>query len=206
MKTKMKIRLLLWVVPLLLIVSGCRTLLGFRYGMSQPREETPETLISFLKKEKFPVNGMYLFDDSASYFKALRDPVFRKNILSHMVFDRRGHLLERDTNQCQWAGYDFIRALNRDSSYQECPGYRLGPLLDCIRPFGGPGRYDSVTGPPDYVVVITWARFIGKYNQRLFVLSGAVQENTTASIRLIYLNVDMQKSWNLSDRQKVAIQ
>ncbi len=206
MKIEMRISFFVSAFLLLLVLNGCRTLLGFRYGMTQPREETPEKLISFLTKEKFPVNDMYLFADSACYFKALRNQVFRKNMLSHMVFDRRGHLLERDTNKCQWAGYDFIRALNRDSSYRECAGYLLDPLLDCIQPFGDPVQNDSVTEHPDYIVVITWAKFIGKYNQRLFVLSEAVRENRTASIRLIYLNIDMQESWNLSEQQKVAIQ
>ncbi|MCK9422396.1 MAG: hypothetical protein M0Q38_07345 [Bacteroidales bacterium] len=194
------------ILNLLVPAAGCRQLLGFKYGMTQPREETPEKLILFLEKEKFPMDNMYLFPDSLSWFQALRNPVFRKNMLSHMVFDHEGQLLERDTAQCQWSGYDFIRTLDRDSSYRKIQGFQINNLLGQIKPFGGHSESVGFPLDPDFTIVITWAKFIGTYNKRLFVLSRAVSENRSAKIRLIYLNIDMQESWNLTKKQKVAIQ
>ena len=52
-------------------------------------------------------------------------------------------------------------------------------------------------------VIITWAKFIGKMNERLFVVSESVKDNKNAKIRLILLNSDMQKSWNLNESQKI---
>ncbi|MCK9203538.1 MAG: hypothetical protein M0P58_03755 [Bacteroidales bacterium] len=191
-------------LAMLLPLSGCRTIFGFKYGMTQPREETPEELTSFLAKNQFPLHDLYQFSDSTAYFQAIRNRVFRKNMLSHMIFDRDGQLLERDTNQCQWAGYTFVRDLKRDTSYQIFPGFKVNTITDHIKPFGD--HSDTIAPDPDFTIVITWAKFIGKYNQRLFVLSRAVAENKTAVIRMIYLNIDMQKSWKLTKSQKFSFQ
>ena len=58
---------------------------------------------------------------------------------------------------------------------------------------------------PDFTIIVTWAKFLGDYNSRLFVLSEAVEQNKTARIRLIWLNIDMQESWKLTPEQKLAI-
>ena len=58
---------------------------------------------------------------------------------------------------------------------------------------------------PDFTIIVTWAKFLGTYNARLFDLADAVKQNKTARIRLIWLNADMQKSWNLTKEQKLEI-
>ena len=102
MKTFYMIIKLALMVILLYMASGCTNYMKLKYGMTEPKEETPEGLISFLEKQKFPTRDMYMFSDSASYCQTLRDPIFGKNMLSHMNFDRDGILLLRDTTQCQW--------------------------------------------------------------------------------------------------------
>jgi hypothetical protein len=57
---------------------------------------------------------------------------------------------------------------------------------------------------PDFTVIVTWAKFIGTYNSRLFALSEAVK-HCPAHIRMIWLNVDMLESWKLKTGQKVNI-
>ena len=186
-------------------IAGCKPYMKFKYEMSEPGEETPEGLLAFLEKNKFPTNDVYMFSDSASYFQALRNPMFRKNLLSHMNFDRNGLLLERDTTQCQWSGYDVVRVLNPDSSYRSLTGLQLDQILQHIQPFGRTPAHDSTAARPDFTVVVTWAKFLGKYNYRLFVLSDAVRENKAARIRLVWLNVDLQRNWHVPGRQKIAI-
>jgi len=186
-----------------LVLSGCRTLLKFRYEMKQPAEETPSGLIRFLEKNDFPVHSQYVFRDSTAWLKAMRNETIRKNMMSFLIFDHVGRLLEKDTNKCQWAGYDVIQSLNRDSVCHLSGDLRLDDILSCIIPMTTPELLPESS--PDFTVVITWAKFLGKYNQRLFVLEKAVKENHTARIRLLYLNIDMQKSWGLVSRQKISV-
>ena len=189
----------------ILSVSGCQTYMHFKYGLTQPKEETPATLVSFLERNHFPTENQFVFADSGSYCQAIRNPEFRKYLLSHMIFDHDGLLLKHDTTQCQWAGYDKIKALNPDSVYEKCHDLRLDQFIGHIHPFPGNSIAGNSTGPPDFTVIVTWAKFIGTYNYRLFGLSDAVSRNNTASIRLIWLNLDMQQSWKLKPEQKVAI-
>lgn len=193
------------MVLLLTTSNGCKTYMHFKYGLTQPREETPAKLVSFLEKHHFPTENLYMFSDSLSYCQAIRNPVFIKNMLGHMIFDREGTLLQRDTTQCQWSGYDKIKSLSSDSTYEKCNGLRLDQVLAYIQPFGKNTTPGKVLTNSDFTVIVTWAKFIGSYNSRLFVLSDAVKLNTTAQIRLIWLNVDMQESWKLKSEQKVAI-
>ena len=189
---------------ILSVAPGCKTVMKLKYGMAEPKMETPESLISFLEKHKFPTGDMFMFTDSASYLQALRNPLFIKNLLSHLTFDRDGLFFPRDTTQCQWSGYDVIKALHPDSSYKSLPGLNLDQILKHIQPFGRNQAHDSIVKNPDFTVIVTWGKFIGGYNYRLFALSGAVKENKTTRIRLIWLNIDMQKSWHLSKNEKMA--
>ena len=194
----------MFTIILLLCLSSCVMIVKWKYGITNPKEETTEKLISFLEKHKYPTSEMYIFSDSSSYFKTVRNREFRKNMLSHLVFDHSGLLLWRDTSKCQWSGYDLIKTLSKDSSYKKDTGLNLDQILGHICPFGKSAEKDSIVNNPDFTVIVTWAKFLGEYNYRLFVLSGAVKENKAASIRLIWLNVDMQENWHLTKQQKLA--
>ena len=160
------------VVALLFSASyGCKTYMKYKYGITRPREETTEKLVSFLKKQHFPEENLYVFSDSTSYIQYVRDPVFRKNLLSHMIFDREGTLLQRDTTKCQWAGYNMVKSLNTDSTYRKCSGLQLEQLLRHIEPFGKDAAHEVIVKDPDFTIIVTWAKFLGKYNYRLFDLS-----------------------------------
>lgn len=205
MKTLSRIVKISALSVVLALTSACKTYVHFKYGLTQPKEETPDQLVSFLEMHHYPTQNMYLFSDSAAYCKAIRNPVFCKNLLGHMIYNHEGKLLLRDTTQCQWAGYEEIRLLKADSIYVTSPGLELGQILPHILPFGKSPLPEDVLTNPDFTVIVTWAKFIGSYNNRLFVLSDAIRQNISAGIRIIWLNIDMQKSWSLSAGQKVAI-
>jgi hypothetical protein len=205
MKTNLLIVNIVALSLLILALAGCKTYMHFKYGLTQPKEETPETLMTFTEKQHFPTENLYMFSDSASYNRAIKNPMFRKYLVNHMIFDHEGILLQRDTMQCQWSGYDKVKSLKTDSVYETCKDLQLSTILPHIQPIGKISMSgDSVTNP-DFTIVVTWAKFLGTYNSRLFVLSEAVALNTTARIKIVWLNVDMQQSWKLTPQQKVAI-
>ncbi len=199
MKTKHAIFCLLF-----LSLASCITLVKWRYGITDPKEVTPSNLTSFLERHHYPRRDQFIFNDSLSYCRSLRNSAYRKHLFSHMIFDRRGLPLQRDTTKCQWSGFEVIKGLSPDSVYQGTGGIQLGDILDHIHPIAaGPGQ-DTLMHP-DFTIVVTWAKFLGTYNARLFDLADAVKQNKTARIRLIWLNADMQKSWNLTKEQKLEI-
>ncbi len=202
------IPLIIKLVVMVIVLSAstsCKSYMKYKYGITQPKEETPEKLIAFLEKNQFPAGNQYMFSDSAAYSQAMRDPEFCKHLLSHMIFDRQGMLIRRDTTQCQWSGYDKLKTLSKDSVYIKEDGLQLNQILSHIRQFGKDELPYGSSRDPDFTVIVTWAKFIGKYNYRLFALTDALNMNNTARIRMIWLNVDMQEAWKLTRGQKVAI-
>ncbi len=194
------------IVPLfLLIFSGCVTIVKWKYGITNPREQTPEKLHAFLKKHKYPDTCQFVFTDSSAYFHRMRDSVFKKHLFSNMIFDRQGSLLQSDPSKCQWSGFEVVKSLNKDSAYPKSPGPSLAGLLDQIEPFGPEISQVSFVKDPDFTVIVTWALFLGTYNARLFELSEAVAQNPGARIRLVWINMDMQERWNLTKNQKLEI-
>jgi hypothetical protein len=190
---------------LLLGMTGCVTIVKWKYGITNPREQTPVKLASFLAKHHYPDSCQYVLADSSVYFRGFRNPVFRKNLFSHMIFDSAGRLVQRDTAACQWSGYEVIKALHPDSAYPVVPGLLLGDLLPDIRPLGGTRVPAAPANPAGFTIVITWAKFLGTFNDRLFELAEAAGMNQTARVRLIFLNVDMQECWKLTKDQKMEI-
>ena len=183
------------------ILTGCKTYLHFRYGLTRPAEESPASLREFLAKGLYPSGGQYLFRDSAAFGWAARNANFRKYLFSHMIFDRDGVLLQRDTTQCQWWGFDRIAALEPGGDYEKSTDVRLDEILPEIIPLTPDS---TASADPDFTVVVLWAKFLGRYNSRLFVLGKAAEMNKKARIRVIWLNTDMQQEWHLRDGQKMG--
>ena len=205
MKTLISLLKGLIVAILLSVAPGCRVYTHLMYGMTRPKEQTPEGLTSFLEKNKFPVTSLYMFVDSASYMQMMKHPVFSKNLMTHLIFTRTGILLRRDTTNCQWWGDELIRKLHPDSVYRNTPGLLVDDVLARIKSFGKSLPSDTLGKKPDFTIIVTWARFLGKYNYRLFDLEKAVMANKNARIRLIWLNIDIQKGWNMNSPHKASV-
>ena len=205
MKSNLHVLILALLVSMIAGTTGCKTYMKLKHGMAAPAEETPESLISFLEKHKFPTGDVYIFSDSTACYRLMRNPVFMKNFLSHMIFDLNGLLLQRDTAECQWSGSDAIRALNPRSACSYWPGLTLDQILPFIKPFGRKEVSGNTEKNPDFTIIVTWGKFLGQYNYRLFDLEKAVRENKTAIIRVVWLNIDLQKSWHVTEQQKLRI-
>lgn len=190
---------------LLLLLPGCVTIVKWKYGITNPRDQRPASILRYAGKHGYPSGGQFIFCDSSAYCAALRDSLFRKNLFGTMIFDREGRLLLRDTARCQWSGYSRIAALAPDTIYPVAPKPYLPGLLSHLCGIGTDQGADTAARFDDFTVVVTWAIFIGSLNDRLFDLAGAVRENRRARLRMIWLNTDMQADWKLTGAQRMTI-
>ena len=194
------------LIILSIFFSGCKQLIYWKYGIKNPKPETPESILGFIKKWKQDSQETYIFKDSSAFFRYMNDPVYKKNLLGSMFYNEKGLLINfKDSTKCQWSAGYFVSRLRADTLYQTDTTYKYQEILADLIPVRAPDspvRHDSSY---DYTVIITWAKYLGKYNERLFVASESVNENNKAKIRLILLNIDMQKSWNLRKDQRIRI-
>lgn len=197
---------LAFTLALLLGCCRCSTYVRYRYGISKPGAETRGSLVSFLEVNSFPQEDQYWFPDAGTFRMALKDSLFRVSILSYMIFDRHGRLLVKDTAACQWSGADVLRNLRPDSAYRVIDNPGLYRLVEKAVPVcrGLEGIPD--TSGFDFTFVAIWAKYLGKYNYRLFNLKEFIDSNHSARIRIMWLNADYQKTWVGSDQEPLIIE
>ncbi len=186
---------------ILLVTAGCRQIVFWKYDMHAPAPETPQSLTAFLGEMKQPLVNQFIFSDSASYLKFIWDPFFSKHLMNTVFYNEAGFLKGYvDTVKCQWSGGYYIARLKKDTIFTPDTSNRYQSLLKALIPLGSTGEATD-TGNYDYTLVVTWGKFIGKYNERLFANDLAVRQNLRVKIRILYVNIDMQAAWHLRKEQ-----
>lgn len=184
----------LFILLIPLILGGCKQIILKSQGITKPKPETPESVLEFVNKWKEDPGTVYLFKDSTAYKKFMRTSVYKKNLPGTVFFNEKGmlnHLI--DSTKCQWSGGYYTSRLKSDTTYQADTNYTYQKILSSLIPLKVEENKENF----DFTVIVTWAVFLGKYNERQFSVSQAARENKKARIRVILLNIDTQKSWNL---------
>ena len=201
----MKKILFLFVMVLFLTI-GCKQIVIWKYGIRSPRNETPESIIAFAKKQGQSPENIYMFRDSVSYLKFMKDSIYKRSCFSAIVFNEKGFLVNyKDSAGCQWSAAGYIAKLKKDTIYRTDESHLISSVIPSLIPVTGSASPDLHAQGFDYTVVFTWAKYIGKLNDRLFCINEIAKNNPYARLRVISLNVDMQKSWCLRDDQKTKL-
>jgi hypothetical protein len=184
-----------------ILMSGCKQILMWKYDITKPKTETHESILKFVKEYNQDLNQVFIFKDTSSYFSSMRDTVFKKNILSVLFFNENDFFIDyRKSGQCQWSGGAFLQKYSKDSTYSIDSAFRLSSLINKIIPIIPEEQlHDPVNY--DLTVIEIWAKFIGKYNERLFCVSDVAKNRHDLKIRIVLLNMDMLKDWNLNKDQ-----
>ncbi|MCX6246650.1 MAG: hypothetical protein NTW10_02850 [Bacteroidetes bacterium] len=191
-------KILFLMVLLFFQITGCQSILKMHYGITDPKAESAESLTRFLKKHHYPVENFYVFKDSTSYIKMVKDPHLKKYILSTMIINPDFKKIATDSARCQWSGGYFVDHLKKDTVYQFDTFIDIEKLFSEIVAVPDPSTKLPVRGEFDFLVINTWAKFIGKMNERLFETIPSAQKRKDLRILVINLNVDIQKSWNMT--------
>jgi len=185
--------------------ASCHQILLFRYGIHQPREETPERIMHFMEKRGYSNENTFIFKDTASFFACMRDSVFRTHVPGMMVFDHNGNMnVSRDTTPCRWLNENFARLLPEDTLGSGSSLFTLRQLRNCMVPLYAGTKTD--TSIATCFVMVCWATFLGRYNDRLFSIREWINKNHSVRIQPLFLCIDLQKEWNLNLRNRKVLQ
>jgi hypothetical protein len=191
------------LIPILFIAvffSSCKQIFLWKYGVKAPRIETQSSILNYAKKQGQNPENIFLFRDSLAYNSFIKDTVFNKAFLSAIVFDKHGSIVDyKDPKSCQWSAVGYIEKLKRDTTYSVDTTHNFFSVLPSLVHLNGQSMVNGNPQDYDYIVLFTWAKFIGKINERLFAINEAAKNNPNASIRVISLNVDMLDSWGLKE-------
>jgi hypothetical protein len=189
-----------------LLFTACKPAVYMINGVRQAKPETPESLLRYIKKHDGPVRGQYMFRDSAAWAEFLGDSVFWHNMIGTMIFDKDLALVLRDTSKCIWSGSTQIKNIVNDSAIILYDKFSGEKLLKSLVPLWDTATYHlPERGDFDFLVINSWAKFVGKFSERLFITGKYGESVTKPRFRVIYLNIDMQKSWNLKEDQQFKL-
>ena len=201
----MKKILFLFVMVLFLTI-GCKQIVIWKYGIRSPKTETPESIIAFAKKQGQSPENIYMFRDSAGYFRFMKDSIYKRACFSAIVFNDKGILVNyKDSASCQWSAAGYIAKLKKDTTYRTDESRMISSVIPSLMPVTGCASPDLQGQGFDYTIIFTWAKYIGKLNDRLFRINEIAKNNPRARLRVISLNVDMQQSWCLREDQKTKL-
>ena len=188
-------KLTLFTALLCIWFSSCVPIIKIQYGICQPKQETCESIFNFLVNNHYPLSGQYIFKDSTSCFEMYRK--HKKVLLTTIIVNKNYQVITIDTTHCQWSGGYFVRRLKKDTTYAIDSSLDVRWLLSNI--ISTPDSTGiSSKDDFDFLVINTWGKFIGKMNERLFATISSVKERKDIRIKVINLNCDVQKSWNVS--------
>lgn len=188
----------------LLVTIGCKQMIVWKYGITSPRSETPESVVSFARGFRQDPENIFIFRDTTGYFAFMQDSIYRKSCFSAIVFNAKGMLIRyKDTGSCQWSAAAAVKRLKKDTVYSVEGSCSLATLTAGLVSASGDSVFADRPDSIDFTVIYTWANYLGKLNERLFAIGEAVRNNPNARIRVISLNIDMQKSWKLRKDQMV---
>jgi hypothetical protein len=108
MEKKLFSQLLWFSLLFLFLFTGCKSFVKLRYGVTNPKVETTESLTKFLKKHHYPVESFYVFKDSTSYLKILKDPVLKHTLFTTIIINEDFKKIATDSSRCQWSGGYFV--------------------------------------------------------------------------------------------------
>jgi hypothetical protein len=184
-----------------ILISGCKQILMWKYGITNPKIETHESILKFAKEYNQDPKQIFIFKDTSSYFSSMKDTIFKKNILSVLFFNEHEFFIDyRKNGQCQWSGGAFLHQFSKDSTYSIDSAFQLSSFNNKIIPIL-PEEQLHDSGDYDLTIIEIWAKFIGKYNERLFCVSDVAKNRHDLKIRIVLLNMDMLKDWNLNKDQ-----
>jgi len=191
------------IILVIMVLTGCKQIILWKYGIHAPREETPESIRKFLASHDFTNENIFIFRDSTVWAEYLRDTVSRSNMLGTLFYSPQG-LLDNfiDTSKCQWSGGYHISTFKKDTVYHVDTTHSFVNLMARLMPLSRETVLDTANA--DYYAVVTWGTFLGKYNERLFIIREGSDEQKEVTVKAVFINIDMLKEWNLTDKQGLS--
>ena len=188
---------ILWAL-ILIGLGSCKSALLKQYEVIDPRIDTLESVRKALYQYS-PRDAEYLcvFRDSAS----LVDWFKNKNLPGRSQFyNSAGYrIITQDSTFCSGVETDFAGNLKINQTYRIDSMTTFEMLRRNLLPVGEKVNLD----PSKYAFtcVIFWAKFMGKFNESSFKISGSAMNSQPAGygkVNVVFVNMDIMDFWNVS--------
>lgn len=190
------------IMIICLSLYACRETLIWRYGIHTPRKESAASIRRFLARQKIPAENIFLFRDTAAFLHFLKDTVFRRNLFRPMIYSGQGLLGPvGNTDNCLQETGSLVWPLNKEALCHADTAHSFTSLLSSVISLDR--EQTSDTDGADFVAVVTWATFLGRFNRNLFSLCKELTEQQGMHVMPVFLSMDMLEGWKLRRNQRL---
>lgn len=195
-----------WTTYVFVILSllGCKQLLLHKMDVSQPQLETPKSITQFLNKYKVPKDiDIYIFGEHTFLEEAYRNKL---SVSDAVFFNEQGYFVnyKMKPTDCNANVGPFLKNASSINEMVCDTNIHLSKYEGKLKNMKtGEDLLFSSEGPINAYVVIHWAKYLGKINvDKSFDWITVIEEanDSGSKIKLIFLNCDYQKAWNISEK------
>ena len=184
-------------ILLALVFSNCKFVLKKVYGITQPKLEDDVSLNNFLRKLKIKDEPIYTFKNIDTLYKFYS----KASIPEAFFFNQQGFFVDyRETpTSCNAGIKNFIADLkNRSQDRLDTNKIIHNHTIRLVDKNKQTVVFEQLP-KTEFYVVMYWAKFIGKTNNKILDWQKAIAEarKKGLSITTIYVSCDYQKSWGI---------
>ncbi len=182
------------IFTILIFLFSCSSGIKIIYGIKDPKTENESSITEYMKKNKMITDNVFVPDENT--YKSITQ---KTGLPDFFVFDNRGKLIIIESDKkCPATGTEFLEKLNPANDYNTNDEINLSEVIENLHYLNGNLAELTVSGNYDFFLVIYWAKFIGKLNQKyVTVWENTAHSNNFAKIKTFKINMDPQKFWDL---------
>lgn len=161
--------------------------------------ENKESLNTYLASAKvnFEEDDLYTIKDFNSFAHLNNND--KLQVPEILFFNSNGHLVKNrfNDNECS----QVINEVEKINSLKFNKKVTINDWLKHISPLN-----KDLTEKGNIYIIINWAKFVDKFNEQSFEWHKELKnQNSDLKVNCILLNLDIQENWNITDRQKKAL-
>lgn len=178
---------------------GTKLLLVYS-GVHEPRVETTESLRKCMRKYDMITDNVFTTQNLESYVNQMT--LSGGNTPEVLIFNKNfDNIAYRDSIlNCNGPAFRAILGLDKNKTYKINENFNFDDINTGLCDLEGNPTTITVDNNADFIVVIYWAKYVGKLNkEQVNVMEKDAIDNTNANIQVVKINLDFQSFWGLDE-------
>ncbi len=178
---------------------GTKLLMVYK-GAHEPRVETTESLRKCMRKYDMITDNVFTTQNIESYVNQMT--LSGGGVPEVLIFNKNlDNIAYRDTIlHCNAPAYRAILELDKNKTYKINENFNFDDINTGLCDIEGNPTTITVDNNADFIVVIYWAKYVGKLNkEQVNVMEKYAIDNTNVNIQVVKINLDFQSFWGLDE-------
>jgi hypothetical protein len=176
----------------------------YSYGIRNPKIENEKSILNYLKDNNLDLDNNFVLKDTAALYSFMKSGVGAPEIL---FYDKNGFLMRyKDDKKCNGQNDSLISFLDPKHIIGVDSSSNVYKYLDQVRTLDGKEVNVSEFKEKDYILIIYWAKWMGKMNKNKIVdWENSLTKRNNLKIKTIKLSTDYMGFWQIKKNDMFKI-